>query len=173
MYWWVISPLRFSWVTGTLFYCTDKFFPPLYFLVVFLSRTIIISPCSFTLFSPLSGIHDTSVPRVLRLYSKKNIVSGALCRSWLNFTLSHSQLRSHLSTSTTKGKGWSGKDLSYWLSTFVSVLLLSKTTHWKREITEKGEGRGESWPYMSLNIHFMEHWLPHGWVDFYPSLSWL
>jgi hypothetical protein len=26
-----------------------------------------------------------------------------------------------LSTPTTKGKGWSWEDLSYWLSTFVSV----------------------------------------------------
>ncbi len=35
----------------------------------------------------------------------------------LTITLSHSQLRSQLSTPTTKGKGWSGD----WLSTFASA----------------------------------------------------
>jgi hypothetical protein len=46
-------------------------------------------------------------------------------------------------------KGWSGEDLSYWLSTFVSVcMLISKTAYGKRESMEKGEGRGESLPYV-------------------------
>ncbi len=33
----------------------------------------------------------------------------------------HGQLHSQQSTPTTKGQGWSGEDLSYWLSTCVSV----------------------------------------------------
>ncbi len=45
---------------------------------------------------------------------------------------------------TTKGNGWSGKDLSYWLSTFVSVLLISKTGFIVIISSEKGKLRGES-----------------------------
>jgi hypothetical protein len=47
-------------------------------------------------------------------------------------------------TPTTKGKGWSGEDLSYWLSTFVPCLLMSKTRFFVNTNTEKGEGRSES-----------------------------
>ncbi len=43
---------------------------------------------------------------------------------------------------TTRVKGWSGEDLSYW---YICIcLLISITTNRKRESTEKGEGRGES-----------------------------
>jgi hypothetical protein len=47
-----------------------------------------------------------------------------------------------LSTPTSKGKGWSGEDLSYW---YICIcLLISITTNRKRESTEKGKGWGES-----------------------------
>jgi hypothetical protein len=53
-----------------------------------------------------------------RLYSKNSMVYAP------EFTKTHlRQLRSQLSTPTTKGKGWSevGKISPYWFSTFVSV----------------------------------------------------
>ncbi len=32
---------------------------------------------------------------------------------------------------------------------------------------EKGEGRGEIWPYVfEYTVHFMEHGEPHAWADF-------
>jgi hypothetical protein len=45
-----------------------------------------------------------------------------------------------------RGKVWSGKHLSYWLSTFVARLLISMITNRKRKSTKKGKGRGE--PYV-------------------------
>jgi hypothetical protein len=48
-----------------------------------------------------------------------------------------------LSTPTKKGKGWSGEDLSYWLSTFVTVCQFPKPFFVNRS-TAKGEGTGES-----------------------------
>jgi hypothetical protein len=41
--------------------------------------------------------------------------------TYTGLTLSLSQLRSQLSTPTTKEKGWSGEDFSYEFSMFASV----------------------------------------------------
>ncbi len=69
------------------------------------------------------------------VFKEKNIVYETLCRSCLSLTLSHSQ-HSQLSTPTTRGKGWSGEDLSYWLSKFVSVCWFPK------QFIGKGGGMG-------------------------------
>ncbi len=72
------------------------------------------------------------------LYSKKNMVYGALWRSWLKLNLSNSQLRSQLSTPTAHGKGWNGEDLSYIVEHICTCLLISKQKIW----TGRRKGRG-------------------------------
>jgi hypothetical protein len=69
---------------------------------------------------------------------------------------------SQLSLPTTKGKGWSGEDLSYWLSTFVSVCQFPKQQIRKGRV-QRREGKGVRADLMSLNRHFIEHGIgqPH------------
>jgi hypothetical protein len=52
------------------------------------------------------------------------------------YLIVNSVVTGQLCTPTTKGKVWSGKDLFYWLSTFVSRLLISKEKY------GEGEGKG-------------------------------
>ncbi len=55
------------------------------------------------------------------VFKEKHHIWDPMQELTITHLVSHSQLRSQLSIPTTKGKGRSGKDLSYWLSTFVSV----------------------------------------------------
>jgi hypothetical protein len=67
----------------------------------------------------------------LRLYPKKNIV---ICDPMPELTITQ------LFTPTTKGNGWSGKDLSYGLSTLYLSANLQNNKYLKGEY---GEGRGK------------------------------
>ncbi len=74
---------------------------------------------------------------------EKHDVCDPICRSWLKFTLSHSQLHSQLSpTPTIKEKGWSGEDLSYWWANFH---LSAKFQNDQEKKGEYGEGGGKGW----------------------------
>ncbi len=86
-----------------------------------------------------SNGYETSVKTYTEAVFKEKY---GVCDPMLELTiviLSHSQLCSRLSSPTTKGKGWSGEDLSYWLSTFVS-----KTGFLCNHKYREGEGRDES-----------------------------
>ncbi len=66
--------------------------------------------------------------------------------------ISKSTPKSAIQYPSLKVKRWSGKDLSYWLSIFVSAAtVISKTSNRKRESMEKWEGRGESSPYVVMS----------------------
>jgi hypothetical protein len=54
-------------------------------------------------------------------YSKKNMLDWTHAGVDYNSLYLIVNLLIQLSTPTAKGKGWSGNDLSYWLSTFASV----------------------------------------------------
>jgi hypothetical protein len=86
------------------------------------------------LLKPRSSLKDGAQS----LYSKKNIVSYAGVDHNSPYLVVNTVV-SYPSTPTTKGKGWSGEDLSNWLRTFVSVCLFPKQVFYV-----KGEGRGES-----------------------------
>jgi hypothetical protein len=85
---------------------------------------------------------------ILRLYSKKNMLYGTLYLPELTITyiISWSTPYSY-PPSLQREKGWSEEDLSYLLSTYVSVFEFSKPVFNRNTSTEKGEERGESWPY--------------------------
>jgi hypothetical protein len=82
---------------------------------------------------------------ILRLYSKKNMVYGTLCAG-ADYNSHYLMVNSIVSypPSLQREKGWSGEDLSYLLSTYVSVFEFSKPVFDRNTSTEKGEGRGES-----------------------------
>ncbi len=63
----------------------------------------------------------------------------------LELTITHlisSQLCSQLSTPTTKRKGWSGEDLSYWYKHVCICLLISKAVFLCKHKYREGGGKG-------------------------------
>jgi hypothetical protein len=83
----------------------------------------------------------------VRLYSKKNMVSGTQSAIHLHY----------------KGKGVQWERSLLLVEHICICLLISKTTNRKRESTEKGEGRDESWPcvfeYTFLGDYFRAHFI--------------
>jgi hypothetical protein len=63
----------------------------------------------------------------------------------------------------------SGEDLSYWLSTFLSVCQFPKQPIGKGRVQRRGR-KGVRADLMSLNRHFKEHGQPHACADFNPTL---
>jgi hypothetical protein len=55
-----------------------------------------------------------------------------------------------LSTPSTKGKGWNEEDLSYWLSTFVSVCKFPKQPTVKGRVLRRGSEWVRADYFMSL-----------------------
>jgi hypothetical protein len=60
-------------------------------------------------------------------------------------------------TPTTKRRGWSGENLSYLLSTFVSVCYFPKLVFFMRTQVQRRGWEGVRSNLMSLNRHIMEH----------------
>jgi hypothetical protein len=71
-----------------------------------------------------------------------------------------------------KGKGWSGDDLSYWLSTFVFVCYFPKQQIGKGKVLRWGREGGELTLCLSINILWsIGNPMPE--LTFTPRCSWL
>jgi len=122
-----------------------------------------------------SDVWQGSKTRVQRLYSQKTWCMKPPAGVDYNSLLSHSQLPSQLFTPTTKGKGWSEEDLSYWLRTFASVCWFPKQRIRKRRVLSRGR-EGMKADLISLNRHFYGAWAlgnPVSGLTFTSCLSWL
>ncbi len=90
---------------------------------------------------------QSSLLAAQRLYSKKNVVYGTLTWSWILLTLSHSQLRSQLSTLTTK---WWEVDWGRCLLLVVYIFSVCYS-NFQNNKQEKGEGEG-AWKGWELTL---------------------